>query len=94
MAHPFRSLTVTEAARAFADVVNRAFYRNETTVLTRNGVAVAHVAPASPVGIPASELATRWELLAHLTPDEATRFDDELNEARAAVGSPRDQWES
>jgi len=94
MSDPFRTLTVTEAARAFADVVNRAFYRNETTVLTRNGVAAAHVAPASPAGVPASELAVRWDQLSHLTPIEATKFEDEINAARAGVGAPRDQWES
>ncbi len=94
MAHSFRTLSVTEAARAFADVVNRAFYRNETTVLMRNGVAVAHVAPTSPAGIPANELAVRWELLSHLTTTEAAKFEDEINEARAGVGVPHDQWES
>lgn len=94
MRDPFRTLTVTEAARAFAEVVNRAFNRNETTVLTRNCVAVAHVAPASPAGIPASELAARWELLSHLTPTEATKFEDQINEARGAVGTPHDRWES
>ena len=93
MSSPFRFLSVTAAARAFADVVNRAFYRNETTVLTRNGVAVAHVAPASPTGISASELARRWEQLFHLTPTEAAKFDDDINEARADVGKPEDRWE-
>ena len=93
MSTPSRFLSVTEAARAFADVVNRAFYRNETTVLTRNGVAVAHVAPASPTGIPASELSRRWEQLFHLTPTEAAKFHHDINEARAGVGKPEDRWE-
>ena len=33
MSAPTRSLSVSDAARRFADVVNRAFYRHETTVL-------------------------------------------------------------
>lgn len=94
MTQPFRTISVTDAARAFADVVNRAFYRNETTVLTRNGVAVAHVAPAGPAGISAKELLLRWETLSHLTPSEAAKFEDEINEARAALTPPNDQWES
>ena len=93
MSSPFRFLSANAAARAFADVVNRAFYRNETTVLTRSGVAVAHVAPADPTGISASELSRRWEQLFHLTPTEAAKFDDNINEARAGVGKPDDRWE-
>lgn len=48
------SLSVTDAARRFADVVNRAFYRHETTVLLKNGVPVAFVAPMAPTGMLAS----------------------------------------
>jgi hypothetical protein len=33
-----RRVSVTEAARNFADLVNRAYYRQETTVLLKNGV--------------------------------------------------------
>ena len=39
----------------FADLVNRAFYRNETTILLKNGVAVAHIAPGAPTGVSARE---------------------------------------
>jgi len=94
MANPFRTLSVTDAARSFADVVNRAFYRNETTVLTRNGVTVAHVAPAGPAGIPASELVARWALLSHLTSGEARKFADDVRVARDGLRSPADKWES
>ena len=60
MSNPTRTLSVTDAARQFAEVVNRAFYRHETTVLLKNGVPVAFVAPMAPTGIPAAELAHRW----------------------------------
>ena len=88
-----RTLSVTAAARNFADVVNRAFYRHETTVLVKNGVPVAHIAPVAPAGIPASELALRWPLLPHLSPRDADLFRRDLAAARfrlPAVGSP---WE-
>ena len=52
-----RILSVTDAARRFGVVVNRAFDRHETTVLLKNGVPVAFFARMAPTGIPAGELA-------------------------------------
>src|SRR5438034_7655127 len=39
------TITVTEAARNFADCVNRAHYQNVTFVLLKNGVPVARLVP-------------------------------------------------
>jgi hypothetical protein len=39
------SISVTEAARNFADCVNRAHYKDVTFVLLKNGVPVAQLAP-------------------------------------------------
>jgi prevent-host-death family protein len=92
MSSPTRTLSVTEAARRFADVVNRAFYRHETTVLVKNGAPVAFVAPMAPTGIPARELAHRWPLLPHLEPADAEAFAHDLTEARATIHAPTDPW--
>ena len=92
MSRPTRTLSVTEAARRFADVVNRAFYRQETTVLVKNGVPVAYVAPMSPTGIPARELAHRWALLPRLSPEDAEAFAADVAAARAALPPPADPW--
>ena len=92
MSHPTRSLSVTEAARRFADVVNRAFYRHETTVLLKNGAPVAYVAPLAPTGIPARELAHRWPLLPRLAPADADAFARDVAAARAEVPPPADPW--
>jgi len=92
MSNPTRSLSVTDAARRFADVVNRAFYRHETTVLLKNGVPVAFVAPMAPTGIPAGELAHRWALLPRLTPSDAASFADDIAAARADLAPPADPW--
>jgi antitoxin (DNA-binding transcriptional repressor) of toxin-antitoxin stability system len=40
------SITVTEAARNFADCVNRVHYQGASFVLRKNGVAVARLVPA------------------------------------------------
>jgi len=92
MSNPTRTLSVTDAARHFADVVNRAFYRHETTVLVKNGVPVAHVAPLAPTGISARELAHRWPLLPRLSPVDAAAFADDVATARAALPAPADPW--
>ena len=87
-----RTLSVTEAARRFADVVNRAFYRHETTVLVKNGVPVAYVAPMAPTGIPAGELAHRWPLLPRLSRADAETFAADVAAARSELVSPGDPW--
>ena len=83
---------MTDAARRFADVVNRAFYRHETTVLMKNGVAVAYVAPMAPSGIPAGELAHRWPLMPHLSASDAVAFADDMAAAREGLAPPADPW--
>lgn len=92
MSNPTRTLSVTEAARRFADVVNRAFYRHETTVLVKNGVPVAYVAPMAPTGIPAGELAHRWPLLPRLSVADAEALAEDLAAARSALRPPTDPW--
>ena len=39
------TLTVTEAALAFSDLINRVVYRGDTAILTRNGMVVAQIVP-------------------------------------------------
>jgi hypothetical protein len=92
MSKPTRTLSVTDAARRFADVVNRAFYRHETTVLVKNGVAVAYVAPMAPSGIAAAELAHRWPLLPRLSRTDAAVFAEDIAVARAGLLPPTDPW--
>lgn len=93
MSKPVRTVSVTDGARRFADLVNRAFYRHETTVLLKNGVPVAHIAPVAPAGIPANELATRWPLLPRLSQSDAEAFAREVEAARAALPAPAAPWE-
>ena len=50
-------ITVTEAARNFADCVNRAHYQNVTFVLLRNGTPVARLIPDTERICSGSELA-------------------------------------
>lgn len=89
-------LTVTEAARSFSDVVNRAYYRGERFLLTKGGRTVAEVAPVRErPPVTASALRRALESLPHLGCEEADAFAADLDEARRVVGPPgAGPWES
>lgn len=90
------TLTVTEAARNFAEIVNRAFYRGERFLLTKGGKTVAELIPppARPM-ITASDLRRKLKTMPHLGKKEASVFARDLDKARAAIRPPRDDaWES
>jgi len=89
MRRPTHRITVTEAARNFADIVNRAFYRSETTILMKNGVAVAHIAPVAPGGVAASEALARWRAIEHLNPADAAAMLKDIDASRARLPLPR-----
>jgi prevent-host-death family protein len=88
-----RRISATEAARNFSDLLNRVFYRGESAVLIRNGVPVARLVPPAPATAPADELARRWQMLPHLTPAEADRLAEDLEEARRALPPAAARWE-
>jgi antitoxin (DNA-binding transcriptional repressor) of toxin-antitoxin stability system len=84
-------ISVTEAARNFADCVNRAHYQNVTFVLLRNGLPVARIVPDGKRGCTGPELA---EALAEvdLSKEEARAFHKDLRAARKALRRPGDRW--
>ena len=84
-------ISVTEAARNFADCVNRAHYQNVTFVLLRNGLPVARIVPDGKRGCTGPELA---EALAEvdLSKEEARAFHKDLRAARKALRRPVDRW--
>ncbi len=83
-----RILSVTEAARNFSDLINRAFYRGESSLLLRAGQPVASLVPAAPGAITGKELAEIWDSLPHLSQDEADEFAKDVEEAREAMNQP------
>lgn len=85
------SITVTEAARNFADCVNRAHYQNVTFVLLKNGEPVARLVPDSERVCTGRELA---EALAgtNLSENEARAWRRDLKAARKVLKAPADKW--
>ncbi len=81
------TITVTEAARNFADCVNRAHYQNVTFVLLENGVPVARLVPDNEqvcTGRDLSEALARTEL----TPEDAKAWRRDLQAARGTLKAP------
>jgi antitoxin (DNA-binding transcriptional repressor) of toxin-antitoxin stability system len=84
-------ISVTEAARNFADCVNRAHYQNVTFVLLKNGSPVARLVPDDEKVCVGRELA---EALAktQLPEDEARAWHRDLQAVRKTLKAPADRW--
>jgi antitoxin (DNA-binding transcriptional repressor) of toxin-antitoxin stability system len=88
---PKTVISVTEAARNFADCVNRAHYQNVTFILLKNGTPVARLVPDSEKVCLGRNLA---EVLAatELVEDEARAWRADLEAARKTLKRPADKW--
>jgi len=84
-------ISVTEAARNFADCVNRAHYQNMTFVLLKNGLPVARLVPGGEKICRGRDLA---EALANtvLPGEEAKAWNHDLLAARKILKPPRNRW--
>lgn len=84
-------ITVTEAARNFADCVNRAHYQDVTFVLLRNGSPIARIVPDGKRYKTNKELA---EALAKvdLPKEEARAWHEDLQAARKSLRPAKDKW--
>lgn len=85
-------ITVTEAARNFADCVNRAHYQNQRFVLLKNGVPFARLVPAGEPVCRGSDLA---ESLAEvkLSAEQARAWNRDLKAARKKLKTPIGKWQ-
>lgn len=84
-------ITVTEAARNFADCVNRAHYQSQTFMLLKNGVPFARLVPAGKRTRHGRDLAEALASVA-LSDKEAKAFGRDLQAARGTLEAPRDKW--
>jgi prevent-host-death family protein len=84
-------ISVTEAARNFAECVNRAHYQDVTFVLTRNGEPIARITPDRQKHCTAKELA---EALAEvdLSAEDAKAWYKDLQQARKNLRPAEDKW--
>ena len=85
------AITVTEAARNFAQCVSRVHYQNQSFVLVKNGKPLARLVPETGKVCTGRELA---EALAHaeLSTTEALAWSKDLGRARKSLKPPEDKW--
>ena len=84
-------ISVTEAARNFADCVNRAHYQNATFVLLKNGTPFARLVPDNAKVCSGRDLA---EILVktELREETASAWRRDLRAARQSLKLPINKW--
>lgn len=84
-------ISVTEAARNFAECVNRVRYQNVTFVLLKNGTPVARLVPEREKKCNGRDLAEALTGL-ELSPNNAKAWRKDLQRARKMLKPPVDRW--
>ena len=84
-------ISVTDAARNFADCVNRAHYQNVTFVLLKNGTPFARLVPDAEKVCRGREL-TEILAKAELSDDDARAWHHDLQAARKTLKAVVDKW--
>jgi len=85
------NITVTEAARNFADCVNRVHYQNVTFVLLKNGKPFARLVPDNERVCVGRDLAEALDKT-NLPKSEATAWRRDLRTGRQNLKAPDDKW--
>lgn len=85
------AITVTKAARSFADCINRVHYQDVTFVLVKNGTPVAQLAPNKEKVCSGRDLAAVLRTT-RLTDSESKAWRRDLRATRRTLKSPDDKW--
>ena len=88
---PKAIITVTEAARNFAECVNRSHYQNVTFVLLKNGSPFARLVPDSEKVCLGRDLSEAL-VDAKLSTDDAQAWHRDVHAARKTLKPPVDKW--
>ncbi len=87
-------MTVTEAARNFADLVSRSYYKGESTILVKSGEPVAKIVPIGGSSNLGRDLAARWREMSHLSKEDTAAFACDIASARDELLMPDSKWDS
>lgn len=85
-------ISVTEAARNFADCVNRVRYQNMTFVLLKNGTPVARIVPPDSKTCTGRELAEALREV-KLSTENAKAWYKDLQRGRKILKAPEEKWQ-
>jgi antitoxin (DNA-binding transcriptional repressor) of toxin-antitoxin stability system len=86
-----RTISVTDAARNFADCVNRAHYQHVTFILLKNGSPVARLVPDNEKVCTGRDLAAALAGVT-LPQEEAAAWQRDLRDARNHLKPLSDKW--
>jgi antitoxin (DNA-binding transcriptional repressor) of toxin-antitoxin stability system len=86
------SISVTKAARNFADCVNRVHYQNMTFVLLKNGSPVARIVPHESKTCTGRELAEALREV-KLSTGNAKAWHRDLRKGLKILKAPEDKWQ-
>jgi prevent-host-death family protein len=87
-----KAISVTEAARNFADCVNRVRYQGTSFVLEKNGVPVARIVPEEIKDNTGRAIAESLSKVC-LTDEEFAAWRRDLKAARKILLPPVDKWQ-
>ncbi|MGR3219120.1 MAG: type II toxin-antitoxin system Phd/YefM family antitoxin [Candidatus Anammoxibacter sp.] len=89
-----KAISVTEAARNFADIINRIYYTHESTTLLKSGRPVARIVPVAPSTCLARDFAAiHLESIPHLSKTEATDFEEDLVTSKQKLLNAESKWD-
>ena len=86
-----KTLTVTEAAKNFADCLKRVYHQHESYELVKNGVPYAHLVPANGAGCNTHELADDVDD-AELSPDDRRALAAAVRKGRKLLKPLKNPW--
>jgi antitoxin (DNA-binding transcriptional repressor) of toxin-antitoxin stability system len=86
-------IPVAEAARDFLRILATVESRREATVLLRDGKPVARIVPWNALAATCEELASHWEKMEKLPPDEAKEFANDLEDSRKSLPPIQPRWD-
>jgi len=87
-------ITVTEAARSFADIIGRVYYRGEEFDIKKGNQIVAHIGPAkSRATLRMGELNAFFASCPTLSTEELNDFERDIEMIRSKAGEAENKWE-
>lgn len=90
-----KRISVTEAVRTFAEIVNRVYYRHENLVLTKGNKDVALLQPAQAnKNFSCGELRNLLATSPGLAPDDLKVFRSDIKSSRKTLKTQPNPWDS
>jgi antitoxin (DNA-binding transcriptional repressor) of toxin-antitoxin stability system len=89
-----KTITATDAARNFSDVLNQVRYQGAEFDIVRGKEVIARLLPAAPPGgVPLDQLNELLQSLPHLGPREADAFARDIERGLARVRTDDIEWD-